>query len=114
MVYIGGYLIVYLAAMLFIVFRKDIRRMKWLQRVALLTIPLGYLAGMAGWIVAECGRQPWAIQDLLPTWVSISQLSTASVQTTFFIFLAMFTVMLAAGICIMVREIKRGPESTNP
>jgi cytochrome d ubiquinol oxidase subunit I len=36
------------------------------------------------------------------------------VQTTFFIFLAMFTVMLAAGICIMVREIKRGPESTNP
>jgi cytochrome d ubiquinol oxidase subunit I len=114
MVYIGGYLIVYLAAMLFIVFRKDIRRMKWLQRVALLTIPLGYLAGMAGWIVAECGRQPWAIQDLLPTWVSISQLSTTSVQTTFFIFLAMFTVMLAAGICIMVREIKRGPESTNP
>jgi cytochrome d ubiquinol oxidase subunit I len=110
MVYLGGYLIVYLAAMLFIAWRKDIRRMRWLQWVAVASIPLGYLAGMAGWIVAECGRQPWAIQDLLPTWVSISRLSTTAVQTTFFIFLIMFTVMLAAGIRIMVREIGRGPE----
>jgi cytochrome d ubiquinol oxidase subunit I len=110
MVYLGGYLIVYLAAMLFIAWRKDIRRMRWLQWVAVASIPLGYLAGMAGWIVAECGRQPWAIQDLLPTWVSISRLSTTAVQITFFIFLIMFTVMLAAGIRIMVREIGRGPE----
>jgi cytochrome d ubiquinol oxidase subunit I len=110
MVYLGGYLILFFAVVLFVVFRRDITRLRWLQWTALFTIPLGYAAGMAGWIVAECGRQPWAIQDLLPTWVSISTLSTSAVQTTFFIFLAMFTLMLAAGICIMLREVRRGPD----
>ena len=50
--------------------------------VALLTIPLGYLAGQAGWVVAECGRQPWAIQDMLPVNAAISKLDVGSVQTT--------------------------------
>ena len=45
--------------------------------------PLGYLAGQAGWVVAECGRQPWAIQDMLPTSAAISKLDVGSVQTTF-------------------------------
>lgn len=57
----------------------------------------------------ECGRQPWAIRDMLPTSVSISKLDVGSVQTTFFIFLVLFTVMLIAEIGIMVREIKKGP-----
>lgn len=113
MVYLGGYLIVFFGAMLYIVYRKELKKMRWMQIIALFTIPLGYIAGMAGWIVAECGRQPWAIQDLLPTWVSISRLSTSSVQLTFFIFLIMFTVMLAAGVCIMCKAIRRGPEGVS-
>lgn len=44
--------------------------MRWLHWVALWTIPFGYIAGQAGWVVAECGRQPWAIRDMLPTSVS--------------------------------------------
>jgi cytochrome d ubiquinol oxidase subunit I len=78
--------------------------------VALLTIPLAYIAGQAGWVVAECGRQPWAIRDLLPTSAAISKLDVGSVQTTFFIFLFLFTVMLIAEIGIMIRAIKKGPE----
>ena len=85
--------------------------MRWMQYVALWTIPFGYLAGQAGWIVAETGRQPWAIQDMLPTSAAISKLSVGSVQTTFFIFLALFTIMLIAEIGIMLREIKKGPQS---
>ena len=78
--------------------------------VALQTIPLAYIAGHAGWVVAECGRQPWAIRDLLPTSAAISKLDVGSVQTTFFIFLFLFTVMLIAEIGIMIRAIKKGPE----
>ena len=78
--------------------------------MALLTIPLAYIAGQAGWVVAECGRQPWAIRDLLPTSAAISKLDVGSVQTTFFIFLFLFTVMLIAEIGIMIRAIKKGPE----
>ena len=90
--------------------KKDLSKMRWMHWVALLTIPLAYIAGQAGWVVAECGRQPWAIRDLLPTSAAISKLDVGSVQTTFFIFLFLFTVMLIAEIGIMIRAIKKGPE----
>ena len=61
-------------------------------------------------MVAECGRQPWAIRDMLPTSAAISKLDVGSVQATFFIFLILFTVMLIAEIGIMVKAIKKGPE----
>ena len=82
---------------------------RWLQWASLWTIPLAYIAGQAGWIVAEVGRQPWAIQDILPTGASVSKLATSSVQTTFFVFLFLFTVLLIAEIGIMVKAIKKGP-----
>ncbi len=113
MVILGGYFILFFILILFFVYKRDLSKMKWMQIVALWTIPLGYIAGQAGWIVAESGRQPWAIQDLLPTSAGISRLSVSSVQTTFFIFLVLFTIMLIAGIGIMLREIKKGPASDN-
>ena len=77
----------------------------------MLTIPLGYLASQAGWVVAEVGRQPWAIQDLMPTNAAISKLDVSSVQVTFFIFLILFTVMLIAEIGIMLKAIRKGPDT---
>ena len=67
MVMLGGYFILFFIVVLFLAYKKDLSRMPWMHWVAMLTIPLGYLAGQAGWVVAECGRQPWAIRDLLPT-----------------------------------------------
>ena len=64
----------------------------------------------AGWIVAEVGRQPWVIQDLMPTGAAVSKLSTGSVQLTFFLFLILFTILLIAEIGIMTKAIKKGPE----
>ena len=113
MVILGGYFIVFFAFLLYLIYKKDISRMKWMLYIGLWTIPFGYIAGQAGWIVAETGRQPWAIQDMLPTSAAISHLSVSSVQITFFIFLLLFTVMLVAGTRIMLREIKKGPESTD-
>ena len=111
MVMLGMYFILFFMVVLLFAYKKDLAGMKWLHWVALLTIPLGYIAGQAGWIVAECGRQPWAIQDMLPVGAGVSKLQTGSVQTTFFIFLGLFTVMLIAEISIMLREIKKGPNS---
>ena len=87
--------------------------MRWMQYIGLWTIPFAYIAGQAGWVVAECGRQPWAIRDMLPTSAAISKLDVGSVQATFFIFLILFTVMLIAEIGIMVREIKKGPAANH-
>ena len=86
--------------------RNQLENKRWLLHVGLWSIPLVYIAGQAGWIVAEVGRQPWAIQDMLPVNAAISQLSVSSVQTTFFIFLALFTILLIAEIRIMTKAIK--------
>ena len=64
-------------------------------------------------MVAECGRQPWTIQDMLPVGAAISKLEVGSVQTTFFIFLILFTIMLVAEVGIMLKAIRKGPENMN-
>ena len=86
---------------------------RWLLVAALVCIPLVYICGQAGWIVAEVGRQPWTIQGLLPVNVAISSLSAAAVKTTFFLFLAIFTLFLVIEIRIMIGAIKKGPETPN-
>lgn len=110
MVGLGSFLLLLMIAVLFYGRNGKIAHMKWLQWTALLSIPLVYIAGQAGWIVAEVGRQPWAIQDLLPVSAAISSISTAAVQTTFFIFVTVFTLFLSIDINIMVKAIKKGPE----
>lgn len=110
MVGLGGYFILFFGLMLFLANKDKLDNKRWLQWLAVWTIPLGYIAGEAGWVVAEVGRQPWAIQDMLPVGAAISKLQTSSVQLTFFIFLLLFTVMLIAEINIMLKAIKKGPE----
>ena len=109
MVGLGMYFILFFALILLLSYRKDLTRYAWLLYVALFTIPLGYLAGQTGWIVAECGRQPWAIQDVLPVSAAVSDVGAGAVMTTFFLFLVLFSIMLAVGISLMVKSVKKGP-----
>ena len=111
MVLLGGYLILLFLAIWILHRKSAFLQMRWLHLVALWSIPLAYIAGQAGWIVAEVGRQPWAIQDILPTIAGISRLETASVQTTFFLFLILFTVLLIAELRILIKAIQAGPET---
>lgn len=110
MVGLGSFLLLLMIAVLFFERKGKIAGMKWLQWTALLSIPLVYLAGQAGWVVAEVGRQPWAIQDLLPVNAAVSSLGTGAVKTTFFIFVAVFTLFLAIELNIMFKAIRKGPE----
>ena len=82
----------------------------WHYWLAIALIPLAYIASESGWLVAEFGRQPWTIQDMLPTWVAVSDLQSGSVMLTFLLFLILFTTMLAVEINIMLKQIKKGPE----
>ncbi|MEG1635058.1 MAG: cytochrome ubiquinol oxidase subunit I [Rikenellaceae bacterium] len=110
MVGIGLYLIVMFIAVLILLYRKDITRYAWILWLLVLSIPLPYIAGQTGWIVTEVGRQPWAIQDILPTSVSVSSISAESVKVTFFIFAILFTVLLIAELRIMYKQIGKGME----
>ena len=82
----------------------------WHYWTAIILVPLAYIASESGWLVAEFGRQPWTIQDMLPTWVAVSDISSCSVALTFFLFLFLFTLMLAVEISILLKQIKKGPE----
>lgn len=90
--------------------RDRLASKRWLLRTAVWSVPLAYLASQAGWVVAEVGRQPWAIQDLMPVGVAASKIPSESVSVTFFLFLALFTALLAAELSIMFRQIKTGPK----
>lgn len=85
----------------------------WHYWTAIALVPLAYIASESGWLVAEFGRQPWTIQDMLPTWVGVSDINGTSVALTFFLFLFLFTLMLAVEISILLRQIKKGPEYSN-
>ena len=83
----------------------------WHYWLAILLIPLGYVGSECGWLVAEFGRQPWTIQDMLPTWAAVSDIQASNVALTFFLFLILFTTMLVVEINIMLKQIKKGPQS---
>lgn len=110
MVGLGGFLLLLMMVVLWAERRNRLAGMKWLLRTAVLSIPLVYLAGQAGWVVAEVGRQPWVIEGLLPTTAAVSSVSVAAVATTFFLLVGIFTLFLAIELRIMIKAIKKGPE----
>lgn len=110
MVALGFYFIGFFILVLFLTIKNRIDKKKLILRLAILTMPLGFIASQAGWIVAEVGRQPWVVQDYLPTVAAVTRIDASAVQITFFLFAAMFTALLIAEIMIMVKQIKIGPK----
>ncbi len=107
----AGTLMIVLFAIVWWLNRRDrLERRRWLLWIAIMAVPLAYMASQAGWIIAEVGRQPWAIQGMMPVSVAATDIGSASVATTFFIFLALFTLLLAAELRIMFKQIKIGPD----
>jgi cytochrome bd ubiquinol oxidase subunit I len=108
MVILGFFFILVFSLALIFLFKGTLVNNKWFLWIALLSIPLPYVAGELGWIVAEVGRQPWIIQNLLTVKNAVTQVTTGSVITTFILFAILFTALLAAEISIMLKQIKTG------
>jgi cytochrome bd ubiquinol oxidase subunit I len=105
MVGIGTLFLLVFILVIYFLFKKDIVKARWLNYVALWSIPLAYIASQAGWMVAEFGRQPWVVQDLMPTLSAVSNIDHKSVIITFVIFAVTFTTLLIAEIKIMITQI---------
>lgn len=87
-----------------------LEKYQWFWWLCLLGLPCVYIAGQCGWIFTEVGRQPWAIQGLLPVKAAVSSVSAASVLTTIIIFATLFTGLLVAEVRIMLRAINEHNE----
>ncbi|MBE2985030.1 cytochrome ubiquinol oxidase subunit I [Campylobacter sp. RM9344] len=111
MVTLGGYFIALFLVVTYLCMANEIENFPKLLWLCVLSIPLGYIAAEAGWIVAEVGRQPWAIQDLMTVGVGATNLADTNVKISFTLFAVLFTTLLIAEIKIMSKQIKIGFES---
>lgn len=118
MVFLGGYFILFFIVFL-LMLRSEKRGGKPLEKrriwliLAIISVPLVYICSQCGWIVAEVGRQPWTIQDILPVQAAVSGVSASNVYTTLIIFFVLFTSLLIAELMIMFSQIRKGPEQSN-
>jgi len=82
---------------------------RWSLHLAVWMIPTPWIAAELGWFVAEYGRQPWTVDGVLPTALSVSHLSAAEVGLTLLGFVAFYTVLLIIELGLMIKYIKKGP-----
>lgn len=108
MVALGSLFFLLFIVVLYLCMANDINKFRKILWLCVIAVPFGYIAAEAGWIVAEVGRQPWAIQDLMPVHIAATNLAHTNVQISFFIFLALFTLLLCAELGIMAKQIKKG------
>ena len=110
MVGLGSWFVVLFFFVLYFSMIGKIETKTLLLKLALFSIPLGYVAGEVGWIVAEVGRQPWAIQNMLPVGLATSNIEPMSIMITLGLFATIFTALLIAEIKIMFKQVSIGPE----
>ncbi len=102
-----------LAIFVFAVIASSIRkcRQNWLLRASLFMMPLPWIASEMGWFVAEFGRQPWTIAEILPTFLSASSLTELDVYLSLAGYIGLYTVFLIIEVFLMLKFIKLGPSS---
>jgi cytochrome d ubiquinol oxidase subunit I len=76
----------------------------------LYSLPLPWLAAELGWIVAEYGRQPWAIEGILPTSLGVSSLTAGQVLTSLGGFVFFYTALAVIDAVLMVKYARKGPD----
>jgi len=84
---------------------------KWLLKLSLLSLPLPWIAAECGWFVAEYGRQPWSISEVLPVHLSVSSLGVAEVSTSLFAIMGLYLLLFIAEMYLMIHFSKKGPSS---
>ncbi|MDY3198805.1 MAG: cytochrome ubiquinol oxidase subunit I [Pseudomonadaceae bacterium] len=91
--------------------RRTPDKPRWLLRLALFSLPLPWIASEAGWFVAEYGRQPWAIGEILPTSLAVSSLTAGEVLGTLAAIVVLYSIFLIIEVWLMVRFARKGPSS---
>ena len=111
MVASGFWMLLVFAIAFFTVAKRTAFKKKWVLAMAFISLPVPWIAIEAGWIVAEMGRQPWAIGEILPTSLAVSSLSYNDVLISLIGFVAFYSLLLMIEMYLMVKFIKIGPSS---
>ena len=90
--------------------RRQLDRHRWYLKAALWSLPLPWIASELGWIVAEYGRQPWAIEGVLPTALGVSSVSVTQVATSLAGFVIFYTALAVVDAVLMLKYVRKGPD----
>ena len=116
MVALGLLMLAYFVGALVLTLSNKVQNNRWFLRCAVWMIPVPFIACEMGWIVAEVGRQPWTVYEMLPTWLSASTHSVTYMIVSLAGFLLFYTIFALIEMYLMIRSIRKGPddEPTTP
>ncbi|MFP4077429.1 MAG: cytochrome ubiquinol oxidase subunit I, partial [Halochromatium sp.] len=111
MVAAGAWMLFLLALGFYYNAKRQIQDKRWLLRAFLYSIPVPWIAAETGWFVAEFGRQPWAIGEVLPTSVAASSLSANDLAISLSAFILFYTTLFIIEMFLMFKFGRQGPSS---
>lgn len=108
----AGFIMLFIFVMAFYYSAKRLEhKPRWFLKLALFSLPLPWIASEAGWFVAEYGRQPWAVGEVLPTHLAASALTPAEIWTSLGLITVLYTIFLIIEIYLMQHFARKGPSS---
>lgn len=110
MVGLGFFFILLFAYSFWLASRRRLDAHRWYLKLALWSLPLPWLAAELGWIVAEYGRQPWAIEGVLPTALGVSSVTAAQVLFSLGGFVLFYTALAVVDAMLMLKYARKGPD----
>ncbi|HEY2465618.1 MAG TPA: cytochrome ubiquinol oxidase subunit I [Steroidobacteraceae bacterium] len=110
MVALGLFFIALFATAFYLATRHRFERHPWFLKLAFFSLPLPWIAIELGWIVAEYGRQPWAVDGVLPTFLGVSRTSVGNVWLSLTGLVIFYSVLAIVDAFLLVRTIRRGPD----
>ena len=111
MVGLGFFFIAFFAGAFWLSAKRQLDRHRWFLRLALVILPLPWIASELGWFVAENGRQPWTIDGVLPTFLSASSITAGSVGLSLAGFVVFYSALAVVELFLMAKYIRLGPEA---
>lgn len=109
MVGLGFFFILLFAYGFWLAARRQIAEHRGFLRLAFYALPLPWIAAELGWFVAEHGRQPWAIEGVLPTFLAVSPIPSSSVVLSLTGFVLFYTILAVVDVFLLAKYIRLGP-----
>lgn len=109
-VMVGLGMVLVLVSLLYFVallLRRNWLEKKWLLRLFVMAIPLGYIAIEAGWTVTEVGRQPWIIHGVMRTKDAVTPMP--GIVYSFYLFTAVYVSLSIIVTFLLYRQIRMVP-----
>jgi cytochrome d ubiquinol oxidase subunit I len=90
--------------------RRSLERSRLFLSACVAMGPAGFVAVIAGWMVAEVGRQPYVVYGLLRTADAVSPVHAAEVSVSLVAFMAIYALVFTVGALYILRVINDGPQ----